>query len=125
MAAVLRCGRLVPCKPSGGGWPLRKKRRAFALLERLRLCQLGYCAWPDLAAGSKRKPFQYQEDAPDGGLMDFLEGGAQTPPHVVVPNVPRATSRSSSAARFCGLRASSDLRFKEPAPVLGFNKVES
>ncbi|CAE7763946.1 unnamed protein product [Symbiodinium sp. CCMP2456] len=34
----------------------------------------GYCAWPDLAAGSKRKPFQYQEDAPDGGLMDFLEG---------------------------------------------------
>ena len=21
-----------------------------------------------------RKPFKYQEDAPDGGLMDFLEG---------------------------------------------------
>ncbi|CAK9053509.1 unnamed protein product [Durusdinium trenchii] len=34
----------------------------------------GYCAWSDLTAGSGRKPFKYQEDAPDGGLMDFLEG---------------------------------------------------
>ena len=23
----------------------------------------------------RRKPFRYQEDAPDGGLMNFLEGG--------------------------------------------------
>lgn len=34
----------------------------------------GYCAWPDLAAGKGRKPFKYNEDAPDGGLMEFFEG---------------------------------------------------
>eukprot|EP00930_Biecheleria_cincta_P058559 TRINITY_DN44375_c0_g1_i1.p1 TRINITY_DN44375_c0_g1~~TRINITY_DN44375_c0_g1_i1.p1 ORF type:complete len:314 (+),score=70.09 TRINITY_DN44375_c0_g1_i1:41-982(+) len=34
----------------------------------------GYCAWHDLAAGNGRKPFRYDEEAPDGGLMDFLEG---------------------------------------------------
>lgn len=33
----------------------------------------GYCAWPELAAGKGRKPFKYNEDAPDGGLMDFFE----------------------------------------------------
>lgn len=34
----------------------------------------GYCAWPDLCAGKGRKPFKYQGDKPDGGLMEFFEG---------------------------------------------------
>merc|ERR1711971_168034 len=34
----------------------------------------GFCAWPELTAGKGRKPFKFQEDAPDGGLMDFFEG---------------------------------------------------
>lgn len=33
----------------------------------------GYCAWPELAAGKGRKPFKYNEEAPDGGLMEFFE----------------------------------------------------
>lgn len=34
----------------------------------------GYCAWHDLTAGNGRKPFRHDEEAPDGGLMTFLEG---------------------------------------------------
>jgi len=46
----------------------------YVKLQKVKDPRHGYCAWPDLAAGQRRKPFKYQEDAPDGGLMDFLEG---------------------------------------------------
>eukprot|EP00439_Symbiodinium_sp_Y106_P046761 s1146_g5.t6 len=51
-----------------------RRSHVYVKLQKVYDPRHGYCAWSDLAAGSKRKPFQYQEDAPDGGLMDFLEG---------------------------------------------------
>lgn len=37
---------------------------------------MGIKNWNGFGNGfpASRKPFKYQEDAPDGGLMDFLEG---------------------------------------------------
>ena len=32
------------------------------------------CLFLSAIGNDRRKPFKYQEDAPDGGLMDFLEG---------------------------------------------------
>ncbi|CAL1136895.1 unnamed protein product [Cladocopium goreaui] len=46
----------------------------YVKLQKIKDPRHGYCAWSDLSAGRGRKPFKYQEDAQDGGLMDFLEG---------------------------------------------------
>lgn len=46
----------------------------YVKLQKVKDPRHGYCAWSDLSAGRGRKPFKYQEDAEDGGLMDFLEG---------------------------------------------------
>lgn len=45
----------------------------YVYLQKVYEPRHGYCAWPELAAGKGRKPFKYNEDAPDGGLMDFFE----------------------------------------------------
>lgn len=46
----------------------------YVYLQKVFEVRHGYCAWPDLSAGKGRKPFKYNEDAPDGGLMEFFEG---------------------------------------------------
>lgn len=51
-----------------------ERDRVRLRLQKVHEPRHGYCAWPDLTAGKGRKPFRYLEDAPDGGLMDFLEG---------------------------------------------------
>merc|ERR1712008_24788 len=43
----------------------------YVHLKKVKDPRHGYCAWPELCAGKGRKPFKYQEDAPDGGLMEF------------------------------------------------------
>lgn len=46
----------------------------YVKLQKVRDSRHGFCAWPDLCAGKGRKPYKFDTEAPDGGLMDFFEG---------------------------------------------------